>query len=184
MNLNVAQQVGISQINEQQNSFSKSSLPKTMRTANLYRRGICKQTLDYPKKWSFEDKVLVWLFPSFKNKCEDFYNNNGPKFDENLNKYQLEHIDKDLYEILNKKLNCELSSYDKQPQRLLAIDETTQCLKLISRTFRHFDTLSQFLIEITEILDRSDDAEKSLSDVTDAVIKVEKKLLNVFKRVK
>ena len=62
--------------------------------------------------------------------------------------------------------------------------KTTQCLKLISRTFRHFDTLSQFLIEVTEILDRSDNAEKSLVDIADAAIKVEKKLLTVFKKDK
>lgn len=49
-----------------------------------------------PSDWAFEDKILVFLLPSFKTDVLSFYKAKGKSMAQMFKEHHLQHIDRDL----------------------------------------------------------------------------------------
>src|ERR1044072_1624591 len=90
-------------INER--SFSESCLSKMGIVARGTVRLFSWPLRELPEKWSFLDKLLVFLEPSFKDDVGKFYDNDGPSMTDIYNANQLDRLDKMLAEHLQMKLD-------------------------------------------------------------------------------
>jgi hypothetical protein len=88
----------------QERAYSESYLPLTIETAEQSRTLIDQETSDFPKGWPFQDKVLVWLAPTFREDVRHFHRNNGPSIAGIFKEHQLEHLDRDLAKQLSERL--------------------------------------------------------------------------------
>jgi len=85
-------------------AYSESFLPLTTKTAEQSKDLIDEQILEFPKGWPFQDKVLVWLAPTFREDVRHFHRNNGPSIAGIFKEHQLEHLDRDLAKQLSERL--------------------------------------------------------------------------------
>lgn len=83
-----------------------SCLPHTMELARQHRRTITQYDClrATPRRWSFDDRVLVWLSPEQKSAIEKFYAGTGKAMEDALLEDQLEREDQRLYDELRKRL--------------------------------------------------------------------------------
>jgi hypothetical protein len=86
-------------------AFSASCLPVMLALAKRTKRIIAWSLRDYPKKWSYLDKLLVFLDPEFKADIEKFYDNEGPSMKDLYDDTQLDNLDELITDQLKKKLN-------------------------------------------------------------------------------
>jgi len=63
----------------QERAYSESYLPLTTKTAEESRALIDKEIREFPKGWPFQDRVLVWLAPTFREDVRHFHRDNGAK---------------------------------------------------------------------------------------------------------
>ena len=88
-------------MNEKQ--FAESCLPNTMRKAKGLSL-LLSNILDYfPKKWTYLDKVLVYVAPSFRDEVEAYYDKDGPSMKELYDDDKLERFDFLLVDLLRNK---------------------------------------------------------------------------------
>lgn len=80
----------------QDRSFSESYLPLTMGIAEQSRELLSPRLDEFPTGWCFQDRVLVWLAPTFREDVREFYRDNGPDIAAIFKQHHLEHLDKDL----------------------------------------------------------------------------------------
>ena len=85
-------------------AFSEACLPKMLAKARGTHRLFSWSLREFPKKWAFLDKLLVFLEPKFKDDVEKFYDNEGPSMKDIFNDNQLDRLDSMLAEHLQKKL--------------------------------------------------------------------------------
>jgi len=88
----------------QERSYAESYLPLTIKSAEQSRTLIEQETSEFPKGWPFQDKVLVWLAPIFRDDVRHFHRNNGPSIDGLFEEHQLNHLDRDLAKQLSERL--------------------------------------------------------------------------------
>lgn len=88
----------------QERAYSESYLPLTMKTAEQSKGLIEQEVQQFPRGWPFQDKVLVWLAPTFREDVRHFHRNNGPSIAGIFKEHQLEHLDKDLAKQLCERL--------------------------------------------------------------------------------
>jgi hypothetical protein len=88
----------------QERSYAEFYLPLTIKSAEQSRTLIEPETSEFPKAWPFQDKVLVWLAPTFRDDVSYFHRNNGPNIDGLFEEHQLNHLDRDLGEATRRAL--------------------------------------------------------------------------------
>ena len=87
-----------------ESEFVESCLPLTMNLADKHKN-IIEKMLDFPlNNFPFHDKVLVWVFSTFKEDVEKFHSNQGQEIEQLINSYALKSIDELAYEKLIEKL--------------------------------------------------------------------------------
>ena len=88
----------------QEKSFGGTCLPKTMHLANSIKDSLslCKPYLNLPGEWSFEDKVLVLICPTFKRLIDLYYEGKILQMEETYPGNELITIDEILYHTLSK----------------------------------------------------------------------------------
>jgi hypothetical protein len=85
--------------------FVESCLPLTMNIADKYRK-IIENSQDFPSNsWAYHDKVLVWIFPTFRDDLEKFHLRQGQELVNLINFNALKHIDEVAFDLLKEKLN-------------------------------------------------------------------------------
>ncbi len=88
----------------QERAYSESYLPLTTKTAEESQCLIDQELRQFPKGWPFQDKVLVWLAPTFREDVRHFHRNNGPSIAGIFKEHQLEHLDRDLAKQLRERV--------------------------------------------------------------------------------
>jgi hypothetical protein len=76
-----------------ESEFVESCLPLTMKFADKHKSKINKIP-DFPtNSYPFHDKVLVWIFPSFKEDVEKYHSAQGKEIEQLINPQALKSID-------------------------------------------------------------------------------------------
>jgi len=74
------------------------------KAAEQSRVRIDREIRHLPRGWPFQDKVLVWLAPTFLEDVRHFHRNDGPSIAGIFKEHQLEHLDRDLAKQLSERL--------------------------------------------------------------------------------
>jgi hypothetical protein len=69
---------------------------------NILNKQIGKANTD----WPYEDRVLVWIFPTFQEDVMKYHNSNGQQMTKLFMAHQLSHFDDDFYIILERKIDA------------------------------------------------------------------------------
>lgn len=77
-------------------AFSLSALPLTIELAGILKNIISPLLRDIPETWSFDDRVLAWLYPDVRVKIEVYYQKNGAGMVELFSESDLRKLDKHL----------------------------------------------------------------------------------------
>jgi hypothetical protein len=77
----------------QDNAFALSSLPLTMELANKTKSILLPKIKNIPIKWPYEDRILVWLGPSFFEYVNNYHSGAEKGLMQLLNLHQVEHLD-------------------------------------------------------------------------------------------
>jgi len=89
---------------QQESSFVESCLPKTMALAEKHKDSILNDPMMRNHNWSFSDRVLVWLLPSYHAVVNQYYQENGRQMLAQLGTQDIEKIDSATLRILANKL--------------------------------------------------------------------------------
>ncbi len=73
--------------------FAKSSLKKTMALARQNRKKILQKMSKEKRSFPFEDRVLIWLSPKWKEDVENYHKNGGKGMADRFDHHQLENLD-------------------------------------------------------------------------------------------
>jgi hypothetical protein len=71
------QELSPQQLLKQERSFSDVCVPEMMSLAKQNKHSVTILVQDLPRQWHFSDRVLVAVFPSFREDVEAFYAGNG-----------------------------------------------------------------------------------------------------------
>jgi hypothetical protein len=87
-----------------ESEFVESCLPLTMKFADKHKSEINK-TPDFPtNSYPFHDKVLVWIFPSFKEDVEKYHSDQGKEIEQLINPNALKSIDELAFQKLKERI--------------------------------------------------------------------------------
>ena len=89
---------------QQERSYSESCLPKTIELALQNKAKILSFLGEENKGWPFEDRVLVWLVPSFYSDVHKYHRETGPSMTAIFKPHHIEHFDSDFREKLAMRL--------------------------------------------------------------------------------
>ena len=85
-------------------SFSLSGLPLTTEKANLEKSVLLPEIKAFPRAWSYEDRILVWLAPVFRADVEEYHSESGKPLSQLLQSHQIEHLDQTFLKRLSARL--------------------------------------------------------------------------------
>src|SRR5438046_1675993 len=77
----------------QERSFADVCVPELISLAVPNKASVLKLTANLPRKWPFADKLLVAVFPTFREDVEAFHAGTGKSMTEMFEPHQLLSID-------------------------------------------------------------------------------------------
>src|SRR6516162_3400628 len=87
------QQLVPQQLLKQKSSFSDVCVPEMMALAKQNKHSVALLAQDLPRQWQFSDRVLVAVFPTFREDVEAFYTGKGKSTTDMFEPHQLDSID-------------------------------------------------------------------------------------------
>src|SRR5947209_4052758 len=87
------QQLSPQQVMKQERSFSDVCVPELLSLAAQNKHSVAVLVRDLPKQWQFSDRVLVAVFPTFREDVEAFYAGKGRSMTDMFTPDQLVSID-------------------------------------------------------------------------------------------
>ena len=88
----------------QERSFTESCLPELVFLATKNKVALRESLANLPRQWPFADKVLVVVFPTFRDEVEAFHAGNGKSMTDMFETHQIASIDRGARITLNIKL--------------------------------------------------------------------------------
>ncbi len=90
---------------EQEYAFGGSAVPLMSFIGESGRSILEPKLARFAKKWTYPDRLLCWLEPSLKSDIKNFYEANGPEMGRMFAEHQLVHLDKDLSQLLLRRMS-------------------------------------------------------------------------------
>ena len=90
---------------QQRCPFSQSCLPLTVELAKGLKDDILGELGSANATWSFDDRLLAWLHPSFEAKVRAYYSGDGTALDSMFDAHQCQRLDQLLLGVLIQRLD-------------------------------------------------------------------------------